>query len=303
MKVAFGVSSWKKRASKGSGAVTGARDEDPAGSPASTPASVRGFCPSGSWTHEPMGQNHEQVFIEGHSHHATREDGKLSESAAASHKAIKYSLSVTGVHSCDDESMFEKAYDAKAFRHEAADVLQSVGPRVGAKNEAVDTWVHIAATKVEVIFRRMMKEILTAGRQSNDKERAVLREWLDDRDARILSMQQERDQAVQELQEVRKEMACQAELIGRSATEVFQHKEEQQQVQRELAEMRSMQAEYELRERQFVDSLSHCRRQIEEREAQVTQLNKHIESALQERSDSSKQYEQVDGLPTCICFV
>ena len=289
MKVAIGVASWKKRASKGSGAVTGARDEDPAGSRASTPASF-----------ETMGQNQEQVFMEGHSHHATREDGKLSESAAASHKAaVKYSLSVTGVHSCDDESMFEKAYDSKAFRHEAADVLQSVGPRVGAKNEAVDTWVHIAATKVEVIFRRMMKEILTAGRQSNDKERAVLREWLDDRDARILSMQRERDQAVQELREVRKEMARQAELIGRSATEVFQHKEEQQQVQRELAEMRSMQAEYDLRERQFVDSLSHCRKQTEEREAEVAQLNKHIESALQERSDSSKQYEQVDGLLTC----
>jgi hypothetical protein len=231
-------------------------------------------------------------------HDGHRDDG-FAESKAAEpgegHQAaaVKYSLSITGVHSNDDESMFEKAYDSKLFRHGAADVLQAVGPRVGSKHEAVDPWVNIAATKVEVIFRKMMKDILTAGRQSNEKERAMLREWLDDRDARILRTQQERDKAEQELQDVRKEMLRQAELIGRSATEAFQQKAEQERVDRELADMHTMKREYELRERQFVDSLSHCRKQIEEQQAEILRLNQYMESALEERSDSSKQFEQV----------
>lgn len=228
-----------------------------------------------------------QLHDDAESHAAEPGEG---HHAAAS---VKYSLSVTGVHSNDDESMFEKAYDSKLFRHEAADVLQAVGPRVGSKHEAVDPWVNIAATKVEVIFRKMMKDILTAGRQSNEKERATLREWLDDRDARILRMQQDRDKAEQELQDVRKEMLRQAELIGRSATEAFQQKAEQERVDRELADLHTMKAEYELRERQFVDSLSHCRKQIEEQQAEILRLNQYMENALQERSDSSKQFEQV----------
>ena len=45
--------------------------------------------------------------------------------------------------------------------------------------------------------------------------------------------------------------------------------------------------------KQFVDSLSHCRHQIEERQAEITRLTEYTDSALMERSDSNKQFEQL----------
>ena len=42
-----------------------------------------------------------------------------------------------------------------------------------------------------------------------------------------------------------------------------------------------------------MDSLSHCRHQIEEHQAEITRLTEYTASALMERSDSTKQFEQL----------
>ena len=210
----------------------------------------------------------------------------------ATSKGPAYNLSVSGVHS-NDESMFEKAYDSQRFRHEAASVLQAEGPRQMGKKEGVDPWVNIAATKVEVVFRGMVKEILTAGRGHNEREREMLKEWLSERDEHLSTMQQERDEANAELLKAREQMVHNTELLGKSAAEMMEMKDRLSALQEKLDALQKDKNEFALRERQFVDSLAHCRRQIEERDAEITRLNEYLESKLKERTDTAKQYEQL----------
>jgi hypothetical protein len=207
-------------------------------------------------------------------------------------KGPTYNLSVSGVHS-NDESMFEKAYDSQRFRHEAASVLQAEGPRQVGKKEGVDPWVNIAATKVEVVFRNMVKEILTAGRGHNEREREMLKEWLSERDDHVATMQQERDEANAEMLKAREQMVHNTELLGKSAAEVMEMKDRLSALQEKSDALQKEKNEFSLRERQFVDSLAHCRRQIEERDAEITRLNEYLESKLKERTDTAKQFEQL----------
>jgi hypothetical protein len=224
---------------------------------------------------------------------AMRAASKLKGAAGfANSKGPAYNLSVSGVHS-NDESMFEKAYDSQRFRHEAASVLQAEGPRQMGKKEGVDPWVNIAATKVEVVFRGMVKEILTAGRGHNEREREMLKEWLSERDEHVATMQQERDEANAELLKAREQMVHNTELLGKSAAEVMEIKDRLSALQEKSDALQKDKNEFALRERQFVDSLAHCRRQIEERDAEITRLNEYLESKLKERTDTAKQYEQL----------
>jgi hypothetical protein len=49
----------------------------------------------------------------------------------------------------------------------------------------VDSWINVAATRIEVSFRALVKERLQAGREHNHGEREMLREWLSDRDEQV----------------------------------------------------------------------------------------------------------------------
>lgn len=223
---------------------------------------------------------------------ALKAGSSLKSNAGLKGPAVKYNLSVTGTYS-NDECMFDKAYDAQRFRSEAALVLQAEGPRVGGKKEGVDAWINIAATKVEVLFRGMVKDILTAGRGHNEREREMLKEWLSERDDHVATMQKERDTAIEELQKARGEVVHQSELMGKSAAEVLEMKAKHSELQEQVDALQAHKDEFDLRERQFVDSLAHCRRQIEERDAEITRLNEYLESKLKERTDTTKQFEQL----------
>ena len=205
---------------------------------------------------------------------------------------VKYTLSVTGVTG-DDESIFEKAWDAQRFRHEAAEVLQQCGPRVGDKNEGVDQWVNVAATKVEVAFRSQVKSILKAGRTANESERSMLNAWLSERDFSVNKLTAERDQAVRDADEARKAMQAQAELLGRSATEALEKSESNQRLMDDLARAKHDNEDLARRERQLLDSLAQCRLQMEEKEAKYTEMSEYVENALKERTETSLQFEKL----------
>jgi len=154
-------------------------------------------------------------------------------------------------------------------------------------------WVNIAATRIEVSFRAMMKEILHAGRAHNNKEREMLREWLSDRDDQIDALVQERNNALKNMEELRAGMKKQEELLGRTSVEAMEQKQIQANLEKQIADMSKEAEEYALRERQFVDSLAHCRRQLDEQEAEIGRLQAYMQNALQERTDTAKQYEQL----------
>ena len=154
-------------------------------------------------------------------------------------------------------------------------------------------WVNIAATRIEVSFRAMMKEILHAGRTHNNKEREMLREWLSDRDDQIDVLVQERNNALKDMEELRAGMKKQEELLGRTSVEAMEQKQIQANLEKQIADMSKEAEEYALRERQFVDSLAHCRRQLDEQEAEIGRLQAYMQNALQERTDTAKQYEQL----------
>ncbi|KAJ1481521.1 hypothetical protein T484DRAFT_2720573 [Baffinella frigidus] len=118
-------------------------------------------------------------------------------------KKINYFLSLGGLNT-SDERVFDRAYDDTKFRHEAHAIIKRLSPDArGAKNDGDMPWVAQCATQIEVCFKRILKEVLAAGRNSTDREKNIVRDWLTERDNRIQQVENERSGERDEMEKLR----------------------------------------------------------------------------------------------------